>query len=181
MLQDAVARLKGEERHDQHDVEIKWPVSSYIPAPYIPIETQRVNFYKRLSLMSRQPEVEDLASELRDRYGDAPEPVLTLLELTRLRLAAARMRVSLIEASSTGVRISLSRPMEDKQRDLWRKAGKNLSGVTSSVAESTNVASVKLQAGEPVARIKALREYFNALHYLQDKEAKALEEPQAVG
>jgi transcription-repair coupling factor (superfamily II helicase) len=181
MLQDAVARLKGEERHDQHDVEIKWPVSSYIPAPYIPIETQRVNFYKRLSLMSRQPEVEDLAAELRDRYGDPPEPVLTLLELTRLRLAAARMRVSLIEASSTGARISLSRPMEDKQRDLWRKAGKDTAGVSSSVAESTNVASVKLQAGDALTRIKALREYFNALYYLQEKEAKALEEPQAVG
>jgi hypothetical protein len=71
--------------------------------------------------------------------------------------------------------------MEDKQRDHWRKAGKDTAGVSSSVAESTNVASVKLQAGDALTRIKALREYFNALYYLQEKEAKALEEPQAVG
>jgi len=163
MLQEAVAKLRGEEVHDQHDVEVKWPISCYIPAPYVPVETQRVNFYKRVSLMRVQQDVEDLASELRDRYGELPESVVALLEVTRLRLAAARLRVTLADGSGPMAKLTIGAGAPDMSA-LAKKEAAGIKGVHSAWTEGLTRLVVKTEAKTEVERVIGVRELLNAIH-----------------
>ncbi len=163
MLQDAVGKLRGDVVHDQHDVEIKWPLSCYIPAPYVPVETQRVNFYKRIAMMHRQEDVEDLASEFRDRYGDIPPPAIALLEVTRMRLAAAAVRVSLIDGTTPLVRMTISAERFAAVSEHLEPAGAKTGGVANSRAEGRTRIVIKPENDDDLQRVIAVRDYLNNL------------------
>lgn len=164
MLQEAVARMRGDTLHDQHDVEVKWPTSSFIPAPYVPVETQRVNFYKRLATMRLQEDVTDLEAEMRDRYGEPPVPVRVLLCVARLRLAAAPHRVTLIEAGRDSVRFDFMDPVAQVYRPHLAEAVEDGGPVLGARAISEN--SIRLEtrpgAGED-ERILAATGFLNRL------------------
>ncbi len=57
-----------------------------IPDDYVPDVHQRLVFYKRFSQASHPDEVTDLRAELVDRYGEAPDEVDNLSELTLLKI-----------------------------------------------------------------------------------------------
>ncbi|MBI5154234.1 transcription-repair coupling factor [Candidatus Poribacteria bacterium] len=164
MLQDAVSRLRGDQIHDQHDVEIKWPISSFIPAPYVPVETQRVNFYKRLALMRTQEDVEDLALEMRDRFGALPEPVSALLEITRLRLAAARLRVGLIDGSGAAVRLTLIAPEAQSWARELSQAKDKTAGVVSARPDGVQTVHIGVKADDSLSKARIVRELLNNVH-----------------
>ena len=164
MLQDAVARLRGEDIHDQHDVEIKWSISCYIPAPYVPVETQRVNFYKRLAMMRSQDEVRDMTDELRDRYGELPVPVQAILEITRLRLAAARLRAALIDATGSRIRLTLVAPEAQTWKEELNTVAKATEGVSSAFAEGSNALAVELASKDDLEKVRTLTSLLNGLY-----------------
>lgn len=163
MLQDAVAHLKGDAVHDQHDVEVKWPVSSYIPAPYIPVETQRVNFYKRLATMRMQEDVEDLRNELRDRFGELPPPVETLLRVTSVRLAAARLRATLVDGSASRVRLNLAVAPEGDLRAALAVAVAETDGIASATADGALTILIQLEPGEEAERLDRAARFLRRL------------------
>ena len=73
MLEDAVEELRGEQREQEsRDVEIQWKVSAYVPPEFVPVESQRVMLYKRIAEARTLEELDELASEVRDRYGEVP-------------------------------------------------------------------------------------------------------------
>ncbi|MDX2177544.1 MAG: transcription-repair coupling factor [Candidatus Sumerlaeia bacterium] len=122
MLKDAVSSLRGEDIPEDRDVEIKAELSSVIPAPYIPVETQRLTFYKRLAAAREEADVAAAEAELRDRYGEAPEPVRALLLATRLRIAGQRLGLSSIRQGAAIVRISWYAPEAAKWLPDFEKA-----------------------------------------------------------
>jgi len=89
LLEKTVSRLKGEPIAEERPVEIKWAVEGYLPADYIPMESQRVGFYKRLSEAGSRDETAEIRDELRDRYGNLPDPVENLLKIAELRILAS--------------------------------------------------------------------------------------------
>ncbi|MEQ8822412.1 MAG: transcription-repair coupling factor [Sumerlaeia bacterium] len=168
MLHDAVARLRGDEVVDQYDVEVKWPISSYIPAGYILVETQRVNFYKRLAMMRADADVIDLTEELKDRYGELPDPVRALLELTRLRLAGARVKLLSVDGSHRErTRLNLLLPEAEQWTDAIKAAAKETQGISAAVIEGeqtiyVTTGLVKEEDGGEIERIRRVREFLHA-------------------
>jgi transcription-repair coupling factor (superfamily II helicase) len=57
-----------------------------LPDSYVPSEVERFQFYKRLYCAQTEAEVDDIAAELRDRFGPLPPPAERLLEVVRLRV-----------------------------------------------------------------------------------------------
>ncbi len=106
LLEKTVKRLKGEQLPEAPFLEIKWPVECHIPSAYIPVESQRVGVYKRISEADNLEKVEDIAEELRDRYGALPDPVGNLLRIARLRIHAGRLGISRIQLTPSGFRVS---------------------------------------------------------------------------
>ncbi len=91
MLNEAVLAMKGVTRkEDAFDTAIDLQLDAYIPEDYIPDETEKLSWYKRVALVKSQEDYEDMTEELTDRYGDVPAPLLRLLQVALLREDAHR-------------------------------------------------------------------------------------------
>ncbi|HWI43243.1 MAG TPA: transcription-repair coupling factor [Nocardioides sp.] len=96
---DLYVRLVGEAVRDfrsdggapeqLEEVRIELPVDAHLPHDYIPSERLRLEMYKRLAEVRSDADVDEIRSELDDRYGEPPEPVAALLLVARFR---ARVR-----------------------------------------------------------------------------------------
>ncbi len=94
MLKEAIDELKGEVKQEAASpVEINLQVDAYIPSLYITDSRQKIEMYKKFVAASTLEEVEDLAEELVDRFGDIPKPVENLLTIARLRVYALRHHI----------------------------------------------------------------------------------------
>lgn len=63
-------------------------LSASIPSFYINAENLRLECYRRLARLKSEVELESFVDELRDRFGRLPQPVLNLIELTRIIILA---------------------------------------------------------------------------------------------
>jgi len=98
LLEEAVSELRGVgAREPLWPVDVKWPVEQFLPEEYIPIESQRIRFYKDIAAAREKDELDLLLEELVDRYGALPEPAINLINACRLKLAAAPWRVDRIQ------------------------------------------------------------------------------------
>jgi transcription-repair coupling factor (superfamily II helicase) len=84
-MEEAVQELRGQRRHVEVEPEIQLGFPAYIPDTYIADENQRLVFYRRLAAVRGTAELEDLAAELRERYGPIPPLVDSLLRVMDLR------------------------------------------------------------------------------------------------
>ncbi|MEN6624938.1 MAG: transcription-repair coupling factor [Candidatus Sumerlaeia bacterium] len=101
MLEEAVGDLKGQEQEEPlWPVEVKWPVDQFIPEDYIPVESQRIRFYKDLASTRRKEQLDLLLEEMVDRYGQLPQPAVGLVNACRVRLAASPWRIDVVRMNS---------------------------------------------------------------------------------
>lgn len=114
MLRQTVARLKGEPVPGVVDVHVKLDFISLstspqvehaasLPHAYIEDENLRLEIYRRLAEAAAQPEIDALRDELRDRFGAVPESVERLLNIARLRVSAAQLKIDRIEVRQNRV------------------------------------------------------------------------------
>ena len=74
------------------------PIAAYLPDDYVPDVHQRLVLYKRLASASTPDDLEDLRAELIDRYGDAPDELDALCELTTLKMTMRDLRLRSLDA-----------------------------------------------------------------------------------
>ncbi len=108
MLEDAVKRIKGEEVSDHFRTPVFIHLDFYIPDEYIADHSQKIEFYKRFESCEETEEVEELYSEMVDRFGQPPGIVHSLVEMERIRVVASRLRIDEIREDSRQIRIRLS-------------------------------------------------------------------------
>ncbi|MEM1062144.1 MAG: DEAD/DEAH box helicase, partial [Planctomycetota bacterium] len=88
LLENAVRGLKGEKIREPLEIDVDLPVHAYIPNSYIPPGRQKVEIYRRLSLVRSEQELTRLGDDLRDRFGKPPAAAARLLTMKALQLAA---------------------------------------------------------------------------------------------
>ena len=76
------------------DTRVKVPLPAFLPAEWFPEERHRVALYRRLAGCRDFDELRVLEDELGRRDGDTPAPVVTLLDVTRLRINARSLGIS---------------------------------------------------------------------------------------
>jgi transcription-repair coupling factor (superfamily II helicase) len=94
LLEEAISRLKGEERVERVEPEIKLRIPAFIPEDYVPDPNQRLVIYKKLTQAATAEEVAEVEEELADRFGKPPLAASYLLEVMRLRI---RLKLLLIK------------------------------------------------------------------------------------
>ncbi len=97
LLEETIQELKGLAREDKVDPEIRLGLSAFLPEKYVPDPNQRLVFYKKLASADSEEALYRGADELRDRYGEIPEPAALLLEVMKLRVLMKQLRVELAE------------------------------------------------------------------------------------
>ncbi|MBQ0009755.1 MAG: transcription-repair coupling factor [Ruminococcus sp.] len=79
ILNEAVLEEKGEIQPKKMECTISVGRDSYIPESYIASPSQRIDMYKKIAAIETEEDLDDIADELLDRYGDMPTAVETLL------------------------------------------------------------------------------------------------------
>ena len=105
LLEEAVDRLRGKEREEKIDPEIRLGLSAFLPESYLPDPNQRLQFYQRMAAAEEESDLLDLTEELRDRYGELPAAAELLLGTMKLRILLKRLQIELMEYD--GHRLSL--------------------------------------------------------------------------
>jgi len=85
------------------------PLDAHIPEEYVSNLNTRLSLYHRLARVEHIEEVEDVAREMKDRFGPLPPPVENLLYIVKIKVLAARAEVSSV---STQGRQIVIKPQE---------------------------------------------------------------------
>ena len=91
MLNQAIAAAKGlPQEPDKSDCLVDVTADAYLPENYIPDAAGRIEAYKRIAAIESAEGAEDVLDELIDRYGDPPKCVQSLVDVSLVRVTAAR-------------------------------------------------------------------------------------------
>jgi transcription-repair coupling factor (superfamily II helicase) len=104
-------------------VQISLPLDAYLPEAYVPDGTLRLQLYRRLAAVTREEEIDDMRSELEDRFGVIPVQAEDLFFQLRLKLhaLAAEAKAIITEEGQVVVRAD---SLENLDRDwLQRRLG----------------------------------------------------------
>jgi len=88
LLENAVRHLKALPPRESPHVNLDIPVTAYLPGFYIPPGRHKVDVYRKLSAVSTQSELQEVAEEIRDRFGPPPEEAIRFISLKQLELMA---------------------------------------------------------------------------------------------
>jgi len=108
MMEEAMSELRGEESAGEPDTQINLRASAFIPESYIGDMSLRLAAYKEISSAGDEPELSQIAADLRDRYGPLPESAENLLTIMGLKIMAKSARVSRIDGGARAVTITFS-------------------------------------------------------------------------
>jgi transcription-repair coupling factor (superfamily II helicase) len=99
LLAEAVEERKAQRedrppRVDKPQAVIDLPVEAHLPDSYVPEEAQKLELYRRLARARTAGDLAAFRQELTDRFGPMPQPVVRLVEVAELRLAAEGVGVA---------------------------------------------------------------------------------------
>ncbi|MDD4527089.1 MAG: transcription-repair coupling factor [Candidatus Margulisbacteria bacterium] len=81
ILNEAIAREKGEKHRERPYLNISTRMEAYIPEEYIPDMSIRLALYKSIAVLSSKQEVINLVKECEDRFGKLPDNLVVMLQL----------------------------------------------------------------------------------------------------
>jgi transcription-repair coupling factor (superfamily II helicase) len=125
MLEEAVAKLKGEEKRDHITTQLNLGISLRIDESYIPEENQRLRVYKKIAGAQDEATLADIRAELEDRYGALPESVLHLLDAAMLRLTSERLGVQQVDRKRDQLHIRFTEKAEIDPGRLMKLVARN--------------------------------------------------------
>ncbi|WP_304181252.1 transcription-repair coupling factor [Leptotrichia trevisanii] len=95
MLNEEIRKQKGEFVEKIENVEIILNERGFIPETYIQ-KDERLNIYKRFAMLETDGELNDLADEIRDRFGKIPEQMKKFILSIKLKLFAEKHKIQRI-------------------------------------------------------------------------------------
>ncbi|MDD2853635.1 MAG: transcription-repair coupling factor [Desulfuromonadaceae bacterium] len=106
MLEETIARMRGEESVERVEPEINLKVPAFIPEAYVKDAGQRLVIYKKLTQAESEEDVLDVQNEVLDRFGKYPLATSYLFEIMKLRVLLKQLIVRQIDFDGKAVIIS---------------------------------------------------------------------------
>ncbi len=97
MLEAAVKELKGEGSEERPATQLNLGITLRIDESYVPEENQRLRLYKKIAGSASEAAIQEIRSEMEDRYGALPDATVYLLEAAQLRLECERLGIAQID------------------------------------------------------------------------------------
>ncbi len=121
MLNRAIAELRAEREGlpppppppEGVTINLPWPIG--LPEDYIPDAALRLQLYRRMAGISTLEGVEEMAMELKDRFGPLPEEARNLLRQLRFKILAARAGIERIYGEGRTLVLRPAPPQADGQ------------------------------------------------------------------
>ena len=112
MLEDAIAKIKSGELEGVIDDDGQWApqinlgVPVLIPEDYVPDLAVRMALYRRLNDAQDKPEIDALAAEMIDRFGDLPAATANLVNLIEIKHQAIEANIAKIDVGAQGTLVT---------------------------------------------------------------------------
>ncbi len=97
LLNEAVLEEKGESKPPVRECTVNLQYSAYIPKDYIRSDNLRIEMYKKISHITCPEDLDYVADELLDRFGEFPPIVDSLLYISLLRALGSSLDVQRID------------------------------------------------------------------------------------
>ncbi|WP_052375547.1 transcription-repair coupling factor [Chondromyces apiculatus] len=107
MLDEAVHELQGDPVIHEVDPELSFDADALLPEDYMSDVGVRLTLYKRFASASTIDDVQELATEMEDRFGAPPVEARRFVHLMRLKTELRKLRALGCEATSKGVTMHL--------------------------------------------------------------------------
>ena len=91
LLDEAIRERKGEVQPELPEPVVEVPADAYIPGDYIADNKQKVEVYKKIAAAGTVEDVDLITEEIIDRFGEPPQPVVNLLNITKIKALAKRI------------------------------------------------------------------------------------------
>jgi transcription-repair coupling factor (superfamily II helicase) len=117
LVGEAVAEFKGETSDETPEIKVELPVDAHLPHDYVPGERLRLEAYKKIAAAHTGEALAAVREELRDRYGEPPEPVDNLLAVAAFRIFARQFGLSDVGTQGKYVRFA---PLELRESQTVR-------------------------------------------------------------
>lgn len=101
MLKNEIDKIKGHEIHELKNTEINLFNNGYIPEEYID-KSERILIYKRYAEVTNLEELENLNSEIRDRFGKLPHKMENFIYSIKIKLYMLKNNISKITEVEKG-------------------------------------------------------------------------------
>ncbi|MEM7664703.1 MAG: transcription-repair coupling factor [Pseudomonadota bacterium] len=111
MLEDAILAAKAgemglEAAKDKVSPQITVDAPIMIPEEYVPDLAVRMALYRRLNQAQDKAEIESLAAEMIDRFGDLPDPTKNLVRLIEIKHQAIEANIAKIDVGARGTLVT---------------------------------------------------------------------------
>ncbi|TRD10018.1 transcription-repair coupling factor [Erythrobacter insulae] len=111
MLEDAILAAKAgemglEAAKDKVSPQITVDAPIMIPEEYVPDLAVRMALYRRLNQAQDSAEIESMAAEMIDRFGDLPEPTKNLIRLIEIKHQAITANIAKIDVGARGTLVT---------------------------------------------------------------------------
>jgi len=124
LLEEAVARLKGEEIQRLPETKLETDIEIHISENYISNQQQKVDIYRRLADCRNLDEVERIREEILDRFGKMPPSTVNLFEAAAVKISAAIVEIEKVRVYSGKVVLTFneSRNLSRREVESFRRA-----------------------------------------------------------
>ena len=138
-----VSRQDGEQKEETRKIEVSLaslsqpismpvnvdlPLAVGIPTDYIPDQDLRLRLYRRIADLRDETEIDALASEFKDRFGELPEMVENLFYQMRVKLRAEEAGLSSVNWESGQILLRYPASAEDKDGKRLADLGPGVRG-----------------------------------------------------
>lgn len=107
LLDESIKELRGDVIPEPPEPVIDLNVDAYISDQYITDSQQKVEIYKKVISVTRIEDADDLAEEIKDRFGPLPQSVQSLLAVARIKAIGKECGVGSITSEGDGAMVKL--------------------------------------------------------------------------
>jgi transcription-repair coupling factor (superfamily II helicase) len=102
-------RLEGSQ-----DVNVSLGIDALIPAEYIEDDAERFRFYQRMASATVDQELDEIADEMRDRFGPLPDEAEALMHVARIRERAKKFGARAVQLDDATRTVRILMPSQDE-------------------------------------------------------------------
>ena len=160
LLNEAVLEESGKKPEMQTESSIDIKLSANIPEHYIPVSSQRMEMYKKISLISEPCDMQDVLDEFIDRFGEPPRETERLVAISLMRSLASKCEIKRVELRDGTLTFAVDKP----ELAIWSELFGRYKGLTFRSVGSLSVI-YRVKSGEDAvgAALNILRDYYSVL------------------
>ncbi len=155
MVGEAVQQFKGEAPEEVVDVKIDLPVDANLPLDYIGVERLRLEMYRKVAEARTAERLDEVEAEMRDRYGNPPEPVRNLFAVARFRQLARSKGLTDVSLQGRHIRFA-PMPLPDSRQLRLKRYYPDAVYKPAAEQVSVNRPMTKQVGGEPLRDMELL-------------------------